>query len=60
MDEHHMATRVFLEEVSGARIRGRLRLSWMDGVKVALGNRGLTVEAARRIGNSGEPWCICN
>ena len=26
--------------------RGRLRLGWMDGVKVALGNRGMTVEAA--------------
>ena len=24
----------------------RPRLGWMDGVKVALGNRGMTVEAA--------------
>ena len=34
----------------------------MDGVKVALGDRGITVEAARarRIGKSGEPWCMCN
>ena len=29
----------------------------MDGVKVALGNRGMTVEAE---GKSGEPWCMCN
>ena len=29
------------------------RLGWMDGVKVALGNRGLRVEAARKIGKSG-------
>ena len=29
-------------------IRGRPRLGWMDGVKVALGNRGMTVEAARQ------------
>ena len=28
----------------------------MDGVKVALGNRGMTVEAARKIRKSGEPW----
>ena len=26
---------------------------WLDGVKVALGNRRMTVEAARK---SGEPW----
>ena len=34
--------------------------SELEGVKVALGNRGLTVEAARKIGKSGEPWYICN
>ena len=34
-------------EVSGGRVRGRPRLGSMDGVKVALGNRGMTVEAAR-------------
>ena len=32
----------------------------MDGVKVAVGNRGITVEAARKTGESGEPWYICN
>ena len=32
----------------------------MDGVKVALGNREMTVEAARKTGKSGEPWYICN
>ena len=40
----------------------------MDGVKVALGNRGMTVEAARQFfyggcakdGKSEEPWYICN
>ena len=36
------------------------RLGWMDGVKVALGNRGMMVEAARKTGKSGEPWYICN
>ena len=51
-----MARRVLMAEVSGGRVRGRPRLGWMDGVKVALGNRGMTVEAARKIGKSGEPW----
>ena len=35
-----------MAEVSGGRGRGRPRLGWMDGVKVALGNSGMTVEAA--------------
>ena len=37
-----------MAEVSGGRVGGRPRLGWMDGVKVALGNRGMTVEAARQ------------
>ena len=58
-----MARRVLMAEVSGERVRGRPRLGWMDGVKVALGNRGMRVEAARqsrKIRKSGEPWYICN
>ena len=46
-----------MAEVSGGRVRGRLRLGWMGSVKVASGNRGMTVEAARK---SGKPWYICN
>ena len=48
MDDYRMARRVLMAEVSGGRERGRPRLGWMDGVKVALGNRGMTVEAARQ------------
>ena len=62
-----------MAEVSGRRVRGKPRLGWMDGVKVALGNKGMKVEAVRKIGKigffrnnvrkigkSGEPWYICN
>ena len=55
-----MARRVLVARVSGGRVRGRPRLGWMNGVKVALGNRLIAVEAARKIGKSGEPWYICN
>ena len=48
MDEYRMASRVLMAAVSGGRVRGRSRLGWMDGVKMALGNRGMTVEAARQ------------
>ena len=44
----HVERMVLMTEVSGGRVRRRPRLGWMDGVKVALGNRGVTVEAARQ------------
>ena len=40
MYEYRIARRVLMAEVSGARLRGRPRFDWMDGVKVALGSRG--------------------
>ena len=36
-----MARRMMMAEVSGGRVRRRPRLGWMNGVKVALGNRGM-------------------
>ena len=50
MDEYRMARRVLMTEVSGGRVRVRPRLGWMDSVKLSVGNRGMTVEAARKIG----------
>ena len=38
-------------------------LGWKDDVKMALVSREMTVEArdnARKIGNSGEHWCMCD
>ena len=48
MDDYCMVRRVLMAEVSGGQVRGRPKLRWMDGVKVALGNRGMTVEATRQ------------
>ena len=60
MDECRMARSVLMAEVSEGQVRGRPsiqfnlglprrpRLNWMDGVKAALGNRGMTAEAARQ------------
>ena len=42
-----MDRRVLMAEVSGGQVRGRPRLVWMDGVKVAFGNRRMMVEAAK-------------
>ena len=55
MDEYRIARSVLMVEVSGGRERGRQRLGWMDGVKVALGNRG-TVKAARQCAKDRKEW----
>ena len=56
MDDYRMARRVLMAEVSGGRVRGRPRLGWMVSVKVALGNRGITVEAARQCAKVRKGW----
>ena len=52
MDEYRMAKRVLMAEVSG----GRPRLGWMDGMKVGLGNRRVTVEAAPQYAKDRKEW----
>ena len=56
MDEYPMARRVLMTEVSGGRGRGRPRLGWMDGVKVAFSNREMTVEAERQCAKDRKEW----
>ena len=63
MFEYRMARRVLTEEVSGGRLRGRNTLGWMDGVKVALDNRGMAWrlrDKARKIGKRREQWGMHN
>ena len=45
-----------MAEISGGRLRGRPRLGWMDGVKVTLSNRGMTVEAPRQCAKDRKEW----
>ena len=56
MDEYRMARRVLMVEVSAGLVRGRPRLGWIDGVKVAFGNRGMTVEAALQYAKDRKEW----
>ena len=56
MDECRMASRVMMAEVSQLRVRGRPRLGWMDGVKMALSKRGMTVVAARQYSKDRKEW----
>ena len=45
-DKYRMVRRVLMAEASGGRVGGRHRFGWMNGVKVALGNRRMMVEVA--------------
>ena len=45
-----------MAEVSGVRVRGRPRLGWMDGVKVAFGNRIMTIQAAPQCAKDRKEW----
>ena len=56
MDDYRMARRVLMAEVSGEQVRGRPRIGWMDGVKVALGNREIMVEAVRQCTKDRKEW----
>ena len=56
IDDYRTTRRVLMAEVSGGQVRGRPRLGWMDGVKVALGNRGMTVEAVRQCMKNWKAW----
>ena len=56
MDEYRMARRVLTAEVSGVRIRGRQRLGWMDGVKMAVGIREMTMEGAQQCAKDRKEW----
>ena len=56
MDEYRTTRRVLMAEVSGGRLRGAPRLGWMDGVKVALGNKGMTEEAGRQCAKDWKEW----
>ena len=47
-EEYLVARRVLMAEVRGGSVGGRPRLGWMNGVKVALDNGEMKVEAARQ------------
>ena len=51
-----MARRVLMVEVSGERVRGRLRLGLMHDVQVAFGSRGITMEGARQCAKEMKEW----
>ena len=58
MDEYRMARRVLMAEVSDGRVPGRQRLGCTDGVNVALGNRGMTVEDERQCAKDRKEWRV--
>ena len=58
IDEYRMARRLLMAEVSGGRVRFSRRLGWINGVKVAKGNRGMTVESACQCAKDRKEWRV--
>ena len=56
MDEHRMARRMLMAEVSEGLVQPRPWFGWMDGVNVVLGNKGITVEAVRQCSKYWKEW----
>ena len=56
VDEGGTARRMLMTKVSEGRLRATTRLGWMDDMKVALGIRGMTVEAARQCTKEKKEW----
>ena len=56
MDEGCLTKRVMKAGVDGRARRGRPRIGWMEGVRSALGNRGMSVEAARVRARDRSEW----
>ena len=51
-----IAKRVLMVEVSLKRVQSKQRLDWMDGLKVASGSRGMTVETTRQYARGRKEW----
>ena len=45
-----------MADISGGRVRGRPRLGWIDGMNMAMGSRGMTLEAGRQCAKDGKEW----
>ena len=56
MDKYCMVRRVLMAVVSLGWVLGKPWLGWMDVVKVSLGSRGMTLEAARQSANDRKEW----
>ena len=48
--------RVLMAKERGGRVRGKPMLGWMDGVKMALGSRAMTAEAAQQCTKDMKDW----
>ena len=56
MENECLLKRVMNARVNGRGARGRPRLGWMDGVKRALGDRGMDVREARERARDRSDW----
>ena len=56
MSDERLVKKVFDSTVGGFRGRGRPKWRWLDGVRLALGNRGLNLEDGMRVAEDRDEW----
>jgi len=56
MSDERLTKKVMRAKADGRAMRGRPRFGWMDGVKCALNERGLSVEHGREIARNRNDW----
>ena len=47
---------MLVADVSGRRVLGRPRLGWMNGMKIDLASRGMTVETTEQCAKDRKEW----
>ena len=56
MDDDRLTKRIYKANARGARVRGRPKMAWMDGVKRAVEKRGVTVDRAKELAYDRSEW----
>ncbi|MCD9088853.1 hypothetical protein [Stenotrophomonas sp. SY1] len=56
MSEERLVKEIWKADVEEVNMRGRPRMRWMDGVKGALGKRGMSVEEGRERTEDRGEW----
>lgn len=58
MEDEHLVKKVMKARVDGRGMRGRPRFGWMDGVRRALNERGVSVEEAKECARDRSEWRV--
>ena len=56
MEDDQLVKRIVGSDVRVVRLKGGIKTGWMEGMKRALNERGMSVEQGRMIVSDGSEW----